>query len=357
VIGNFLRAAARMSVNSVLTPVWTPPVDTAVGSTRLPSQLLGITDAGGGTYTFDTSRLERWLQIAREVGIHHLELPHLFTQWGARATPAIYVDTPTGTEQRFGWHVPATDPSYRALLEQMIPFLRDFLDEHWSGSVLFHVSDEPGEEHLEDYLAAREVVLDLLDGATVVDALSSFAFYERGLVPVPVASTNHAQPFLDARVDPLWVYYCVSQNQGVSNRFIAQPSARNRALGTQLFAAGVQGFLHWGFNFYNNQYSTRPVNPFVDTSAGGVFPGGDPFIVYPGADGDAQLSIRFEVFEEAMVDHRVGQALEAALGREQALEVLGVRADDGFALGDVTADELRERSARAARELVGGEAG
>lgn len=37
--------------------------------------------------------------------------------------------------------------------------------------VIFHISDEPTLEHRETYKAAREVVVDLLDGCTVVDAM------------------------------------------------------------------------------------------------------------------------------------------------------------------------------------------
>jgi hypothetical protein len=118
-----------------------------------------------------------------------------------------------------------------------------------------------------------------------VDALSDFDFYSSGIVPLPVVATDAVKPFLDAEVENLWVYYCVSQNRNVANRFITLPSARNRVLGHQLFAFGVQGFLHWGFNFYNSYLSIRPIDPFRDTCAGGAFPGGDPFIVYPGADG------------------------------------------------------------------------
>ena len=35
--------AVFLGINSLLTPVWTPPLDTAVGSTRRAVQLVGIT--------------------------------------------------------------------------------------------------------------------------------------------------------------------------------------------------------------------------------------------------------------------------------------------------------------------------
>lgn len=52
------------------------------------------------------------------------------------------------------------------------------------------------------------------------------------------------------------------------------PSARNRILGCQLWRNKAKGFLHWGFNFYNDGLSHRSIDPFCVTDAGGHFPAG-----------------------------------------------------------------------------------
>src|SRR5699024_1858663 len=165
------------------------------------------------------------------------------------------------------------------------------------------ISDEPHEDQLESYRAATGQVEDLLEGADVVDALSSFAFAEQGVVDTPIVATDHVGPFLEAGRRP-WVYCCVSQNRDVANRFIALPSVRNRVLGRQLFAHDAPGFLHWGFNFWWAQFALRPIDPFEDTCAGGAFFGGDAFAVYPGPDGTPWPSLRHRVFAQAMADHR-----------------------------------------------------
>ena len=181
-------------------------------------------------------------------------------------------------ERRFGWHTEATDPEYRRLLEALLPALRGVLDAGWGlERVIFHISDEPhGAAMLESYTAARAVVEDLLAGCTIVDALSDYAFYSSGVVEHPIVAIDALDPFFDAEVQGLWMYYCVGQHTGVANRFIGQPSTRNRVLGTQLFRFHAAGFLHWGFNFYNAHLSTRPIDPFQDTTAGGAFLAGDP---------------------------------------------------------------------------------
>ncbi|WP_410791220.1 DUF4091 domain-containing protein [Kribbella sp. C-35] len=319
IVERFMASAAEMGATSLLAPVWTPPLDTAIGTYRTVVQLIDIMATGDG-YEFGFDRLRRWLELCRRTGITGVEVAHLFTQWGAKATPGIVV----GEERVFGWDVPATDVRYRDLMEALLPALQAVLDEEWDRDhVVFHISDEPsGEDGLASYLAAKAVVADLLKSWTVVDALSEYSFYTSGAVKVPVVATDHVEPFLAERPERMWVYYCVSQDRDVANRFIGMPSARNRAIGHQLFASGVDGFLHWGFNFWYTWHSTRRVDPFADTSAGGAFPSGDPFVVYPGPDGTPWPSLRHRVFAQAMWDHRALQAVRAAHGNAAALDLI-----------------------------------
>ena len=46
----------------------------------------------------------------------------------------------------------------------------------------FHISDEPREEHLESYKAAKESLGNMLDGFHTFDALSSYEIYRHGLI-------------------------------------------------------------------------------------------------------------------------------------------------------------------------------
>lgn len=322
IVERFMASAAEMGATSLLMPVWTPPLDTAIGTYRTVVQLVEITVTEAG-YEFGFDRVRRWLELCRRTGITGVEVAHLFTQWGAKATPGIVVDG----QRAFGWDVPSTDPRYRALVEALLPALQAVLDDEWDREhVVFHVSDEPsGADGLASYLAAKAVVADLLEGWTVVDALSEHSFYTSGAVPVPVVATNHVEPFLaerPERPERMWVYYCVSQDRDVANRFVGMPSARNRAIGQQLFAAGVDGFLHWGFNFYYTWHARRRIDPFADTSAGGAFPSGDPFIVYPGPGGIPWPSLRHRVFAQAMWDHRALQAVRAVHGNAAALDLI-----------------------------------
>ena len=320
----FLDALAHMGGNSVLTPVWTPPLDTARGHYRTPVQLVDIHENEDGKFDFGFDRLRRWLDLCARLGIRHIEIPPLFTQWGAHATPALYAHRDHESIRLFGWDVEATDPRYRRFLEQFLPPLCAVLDESRDRDcVVFHISDEPhGDDQLESYCHARAIVDDLLEGRRIVDALSDHRYLTTGAVQIPVVATDALDDFLIDPPDEIWAYYCVSQSTLVANRFFAMPSYRNRVIGQQLFAAQLNGFLHWGFNFYYSQHSRTRVDPFRDTCAGGAYPGGDAFIVYPGPDGFPLTSIRHHVFRQAMFDHRALQALRDRDGFDAAVAMV-----------------------------------
>lgn len=126
--------------------------------------------------------------------------------------------------------------------------------------------------------------------------------------------------FLDAGMEDGWTYYCVGQGYKVSNRFIAMPGWRTRILGVQLYKYRMEGFLHWGFNFYNTQYSLHPVDPYRENDADDAFPAGDAFIVYPGENGEVVESMRLPLIEDAMLDVRLLEYLEELTDRETVMK-------------------------------------
>lgn len=97
---------------------------------------------------------------------------------------------------------------------------------------------------------------------------------------------------------------------------------RNRVLGLLLYKYDAQGFLQWGYNFWYSQYSRHEIDPFTVTDAGGAFPSGDAFFVYPGADGAPLNSIRYEVFAEGLQDMRALRLLESLKGRKYVLALI-----------------------------------
>lgn len=318
-IESFIRTAAERGVNMVLTPLFTPPLDTGVGLDRTTIQLVEV-EKREGRYRFGFEKLDRFIRLARECGMVYFEMAHLFSQWGARYAPKVLAWEDGEEKQIFGWDTLALDPPYMDFLRQFLPRLREFLEKKGVlGQVWFHVSDEPVKENLEGYQKAYAYMEQLLPGCRFLDAISDFDFYELGIIKNPVVSIDHMEPFIQAGVKGLWAYYCCVQGVDVSNRFFAMPSYRNRILGVQLYLYEIRGFLHWGYNFYNSRFSKTKINPFAVTDCGENFPSGDAFLVYPGEDGEPVLSIRFAVLEQGLNDLRALKYLESLTSREYVI--------------------------------------
>ena len=186
----------------------------------------------------------------------------------------------------------------------------------------------------------------------IIDALSDFAFYQTGALKKPVPHTRGAMTFIEAKVPGLWTYYCGGGKAGVSDRSIAMPAWRTRALGVQLYYYGIEGFLHWGYNFYNTCHSYNVLDPIGYVDGSYFTPAGDCFLVYPGTDGTAWESLRLNALREALDDIRALQLYEEKFGKEAAHRLV-MEGTDGeltfthYPEGRAYYETLREKIAHA----------
>lgn len=299
---NFLRTAAQYGMNCVLTPLFTPPLDTEIGKERPTVQLVDVT-VTKGNYSFNLDKLTRWVEMAKNCGVEYFELSHLYTQWGARHAPKIMATVDGEYKQIFGWKTNAHSKAYSAFLKSFSDSLKVYLEENGlKDKVFIHVSDEPNISMLRSYRKGSNHVHRIFKGYKIIDALSDFWFYKLKIVSNPIPANDHIDKFL-GKVDNLWTYYCGAQNKHyVSNRFFCNDSLRTRVLGYQLFKFDIKGFLHWGYNFYYSHLSKRPIDPFKVSDAGGKFSSGDSYVVYPAKDGTPYHSLRLKVFYDALQD-------------------------------------------------------
>lgn len=322
IIESFVKCAVDHGINTILTPIHTPPLDTRVGTYRPTVQLVDVTCIGG-KYTFGFDKLRRWVEMCKRCGVQWYEMAHLFSQWGAKCAPQIVATTENGLERIFGWEDSGVGEKYAKFIDAYVPALLDELEALGIAErSLFHISDEPHADHLEGYLTAKRMVKKHLRGQKMIDALSDVAFYDSGAVDNPVPGTNHIEPFLERNIDWLWTYYCCGQCVDVSNTFLAMPGARTRILGAQLYKHNIAGFLQWGFNFYYAQYSDYLIDPWLDVDNDCFGQAGDGFQVYPGRGGQPVVSLRMMTALEAMQDMRAMQLLESLAGREAVLKLI-----------------------------------
>ena len=361
IIENFARNAHDHGVTMLYTPLWTPPLDTAVGHARPTCQLLDITlDLETMTYSFNFDRLRRYITMGQRIGFREFGMSHIFTQWGAAACPKIMAKVINASRSSakarygedcdwkklvsdhytniFGWGMESTSAEYADFLKQLFPALLPVLREYGLGkdNCSFSLSDEPSLTHLERYSKVVEMTRPLLEEFGTVEALSNLDFYKHGLVKRPVPSIAHIEEFKEV-VSPLWSYYCCGPESDYPNRFIGMPSRRPRSFGMLAYIYDIAGFLHWGFNFYYSQYSWRSIDPFSVTDSGGAFPAGDAFLVYPGRYGEPLDSIRNEVFHAAIQDLRACRTLEKKIGREAVIALLNEGAERPLKMNDFPA--------------------
>ena len=326
-VESFIKAAVHTGVNMLLTPVFTPPLDTEIGGERLTVQLVDV-KLENGKYSFGFDRFIRWVRLAQKCGIKYFEISHLFSQWGAKYAPKIVAEVNGSQKRIFGWETSADSIEYAEFLSAFIPQLIKVIRSLGiEKSTFFHISDEPNEDQIESYSMAKSAVAPLLEDFPIIDALSDYSFYESGIINNPIPCTNDIESFIEKGFPHPWTYYCCGQGGKLSNRFFGMPLSTTRIIGFQLFKYGIEGFLQWGFNFYNSQYSLRSIDPFAVTDADSAFPSGDSFTVYPGKSGAIE-SVRSEVFFQALQDMRALTLLCDRIGKQRT--IAAVEADFGI---------------------------
>ena len=319
-IENFARVAVKNGINMLLTPTFTPPLDTQIGGERLTTQLVEVT-VTDGKYSFNFDLLDRWVQMCDRIGVKYFEITHLFTQWGAKHAPKVMATVDGEYKRIFGWDTDACADEYISFLRQ---FLTEFIAHMKKNGndkrCYFHISDEPVKDQIESYCKAKASIADIIDGYVTMDALSDYQFFERGVVTTPISNINSIASFIDKGVPNLWAYYCCGECARVSNRFIAMPSARNRSIGMQLYKYDIVGFLQWGYNFFANQNSSDTIDPFTNVSGDSWVPAGDTFSVYPAPHGKVFESLRIVVFHDALQDMSAMKLCESLYSKEEVVK-------------------------------------
>ena len=343
IVENFIKVGVNRGRDTMYTPLLGPALDVAPPFLRTPSQLV-IVYVDNGEYSFDFSRVDRYVDMCDRLGVKQFEISHFFNQDRAKHSTHVYATKDGEDYLLFGWETLALDEEYIAFLRALITaFVAHMKERGDDRRCIYHISDEPNLECLEQYQAVKEKIIDLLHDYVIIDALSDIDFYEKKIVAHPVPRTAAAMDFIKANVPDLWIYYACGDVVDYSNCYLSMPSWRTRSLGMQLYKFKISGFLHWGYNYYNNQGSGDAINPYMELGGEDWVSAGDAFTVYPAADGTALESIRIMTMEEVMQDVRAMQLCEKYYSHGEVVAAMEK------ALGD-TIDF--KRCARSAEEML-----
>ena len=89
-----------------------------------------------------------------------------------------------------------------------------------------------------------------------------------------------------------------------------------------MYKYGLEGFLHWGYNFYNNQFSWDHIDPLLNGNAGHWAGGGDAASVYPGRHGMPLESLRIIAFRQGLEDIRALKLCESLYSKEEVVAAI-----------------------------------
>jgi len=305
----FIENIVAHGNNVVYTPIFNARHELLVR----PAQLLKVKKLDEDRYAFDFSDVRKWVRLAMKHGAEHVEFTHFFTPAPTSGKyPQRIYERETGTVGKMLWppEISATSDVYRNFLKQFIPEFKEFLEaEQLLDKAFFHCADEPdGAAQIADYKKARALLKELAPWMKVMDALSDPAFAKERITDMPVPSIVTAPQFTAAGVDH-WVYYCCGPRDRYLQRLLDTPLSKIRMSGLVFYKLGAKGFLHWGYCYWFKFCTSEITDPFKypDVHAWPGLPYGDPFVVYPGANGPLD-SVRWEQFSEGLQDYALLQS-------------------------------------------------
>ncbi len=284
------------------------------GETLQPS-LVGMTRRGDGTFDFDFSLLDRWIETFKSAGVEWIEGGHVArriggwqSQIGFKRFPVCEEDgslIPTGrdamSEEEF-------EPIVEALLKGVYAHLKG---RGWHRQYVQHVADEPVPENAASWCRIAGLVKEWLPEVPRIDAVMAEELAGYAELRVPQIQQIR-EPSTLQEPEQLWSYVCLAPQGVYPNRFLDYASIRNRVIFWLSWTLDLKGFLHWGYNAWRAWQGVPvpiEISPWMDATGGSIYcqdrnplPAGDPHIVYPGKETICS-SIRWEVVRKGFEDY------------------------------------------------------
>ena len=242
----------------------------------------------------DEARYARLVALLRREGIVFLEGPHLakFTNrdWKATTFTPVTGGPPAGT------------PEGDAELERLAAAFAGMVERNGWGDIWYqHVADEPSEWNAAAYRDAVGIVRRAMPGIRLLDAIDTPDVADAIDAPCPKTDgyeKNRAAYAVAKKARPgmeTWCYTCCFPGGRWLNRFLDGALLNPLLLSWGCFIYGLDGYLHWGFNWFGPDYT-----PF-DANDPWKLPPGDRALVYPGPDGPWP-SVRLEAIRQGLED-------------------------------------------------------
>jgi hypothetical protein len=267
-----------------------------------------------GGYTLNSLRLRRLVKVFTDAGLYYIEGGHLASrtnnEWASKTFSIMSAET----------GIIATSQRGDAVLADVCRQLMEEIESNgWRNRWLQHVTDEPIESHMIQYRILAGMVRKYMPGLPIVDAnmeatMHSIELYGAQDIwcPKPNSYEQYRQGYEAMRAlgDKVWFYTCLDPRGPFLNRLMDQERMRPMLIGWLASLYDLDGFLHWGFNWYQfSKKDENSIDPFTQTIKGNL-PPGDTHVVYPGTDGPWS-STRLEAHRIGFEDYELLKMLKA----------------------------------------------
>ena len=275
-----------------------------------PLKLAKFAVGSEGKLKIDFTNFDKWVQILIDQGvIGRIEGGHLGGRkgdWGSQFVINIRtVENSKVVSKRVDPDSPEADKFYAQFLPTLVDHLRE---KDWLGIYTQHIADEPVTGNIKTYRQMSELVKKYAPEFKIIEACHTKDL--AGAIDVWVPQLNFYDGDYDyyrsrqSKGEEVWFYTCMHPQGNYANRFIEQPLIKTRLLHWINFQYGATGYLHWGYNYWQDKDPYKNVHPLHGSGLGHILPAGDPFIVYPGKNGPVN-SIRFEAMRDGIADHEL----------------------------------------------------
>ena len=278
---------------------------------RVSLDLITSKRDGGGEFSFDFSKFDKWAEIFWSTGrMDLLETGFVarFGEGGWASTEILLRDFRV-LDESTGRRVSIPGKEF---LPRFLPALEEHLREKgWLDKTVFHIADEPSNHNAMSWREASDFVHRCAPALRRMDAIETPHCFDRLEVWVP--KLDHLATWYDVykkaqdQSNELW-FYTVGIFQGgpYPNKTADVALIESRVLHWLNYRFGLKGYLHWGFNQWTD-------DPFED-------PGrhrGDGWQVYPKKDG-LLCSLRWEQMRNGLQDYEYLWMLENRMSQIKA---------------------------------------
>ncbi len=260
---------------------------------RVGWDLIKRSTSGDNEGQWDTGLFEKYADTAFRAGLRAVQ----FTAFGKHTKNQLEQDSRTE---------PIEDNLGRlAALQELV------VKRGWRGRVFISLADEPFIYHEQSYRMLLDRARRIAPAVGVIEAVETEHLGDLDIYVPKLSHLNLWWPHYETLLrqnKEVWFYTCCHPVGRYPNRFLDQPLIKARELHWISYLYGLDGYLHWGLNWFTaagDPYSEEAANPWS-------LPPGDAQVAYPGKAGFLG-SLRLSAMRDGLQDYEYLWTLEDRL--------------------------------------------